>query len=127
MTLPLKSASGIQPELMARLQAVARAIDDVLIAEHGPRSALKAPPPWDASLSAGIERYGAGPVFDLWALCCRIEALRIAWTGRPGPAVEVSAAPVPPVDEPDEAPGMAVEAPVPADDGTENQQRLGGR
>jgi hypothetical protein len=119
--------SEIQPELMARLQAVARAIDNVLIAERGPRSVLKAPPPWDASLSAGIERYGAGPVFDLWALCCRIEALRIEWTGKPGAAVETVAAPVPPVDEPDEAPGMPVAAPAPADDGTENQQRLGGR
>jgi hypothetical protein len=80
----------ISPELMARFLAVARAIDGVLITEHGPRSALSAPPPWDAPLAAGQARYGPGPLFDLWALICAIETLRVAWTGKAGPAVEVA-------------------------------------
>jgi hypothetical protein len=102
--------SEIQPELTTRLFALARAIDDVLIASHGPRARLKSPPPFDAPLSDGVARYGPGPVFELWAQCRAIEALRVAWTGKPGAVV-----------------GMAVDAPTPADDGADKQQRLGGR
>jgi len=47
---------------MTRIAEVARTIDGVLIAGHGPRAALKEPPPWDAPLSVGLERYGPGPV-----------------------------------------------------------------
>lgn len=110
--------SDIQPELLHRLQEVARAIDNVLVAEHGARSHLRAPVPWDAPLAAAVARYGPGPVLDLWSLCRAVEALRIAWTGKAGPvAAEVA-------PEPDEAPGLTVEAPAAADVGAEDQQRL---
>jgi hypothetical protein len=119
-------SDSVSPELMTRLLEVARAIDGVLIAEHGPRAALKAPPPWNAPPAAGIARYGAGPVFDLWMLCRAVEALRVAWTGRAGPAVAAEPEPVAidaPADpvEPDEGPGVLTD---PADAPDERQQRL---
>ena len=115
------SDASLQPELASRLLAVARAIDNVIVAEHGPRSRLRAPPPWDAPLADGVARYGASPLFELWALCRAIEGLRIAWTGKSGPAIEAATVPI---REPDEALGLALE-PV-SDDGAQHQQRLGG-
>lgn len=113
--------SAVQPELLHRLQEVARAIDNVLVREHGPRSRLKAPPPWGTPETEVLARYGPGPLFELWCLCNAIEALRVAWTGAAGPLVAA------PPDEPDEAPGLGVEAPAPVDVGADQQQRLRGQ
>lgn len=114
-----EAPTAIQPELTTRLLEVARAIDDVLVANHTLRASLKpGHPPFDAAIAAGLARYGPGPLFALWLECRAVEALRVAWTGRSGPAVAAAA------DEPDEASGLAVEAPAPADDGTDKQQRL---
>jgi hypothetical protein len=98
---------SVEPELQSRLLALARAIDNVLVRAHGPRSALKAPPPWDAPLTAGIERYGPGPVFELWALIGAILELRAAWTGMPIPTVEALV--LEEVEAADEAPGLTTE------------------
>lgn len=116
--------SEIQPELMTRLFAVAHAIDNVLVAEHGPRSRLLAPPPWDAPLSAGVAKYGEGPLFELWTLCRAIEGLRLAWTGRSDPVVTPAELPAPD-DATDEAGGLAVPVET-AEPRAEQQQRLAG-
>jgi hypothetical protein len=120
-----ETPTALQPELATRLLATFRAIDNVLVAEHGARTLLKAPPPWDAPLSDGIARYGPGPVFNLWALCRAVEGLRLAWTGKPGPAAIVEEPlPVAPIDEvgPDEAVGK----PDDPDSGDDKQPRLVG-
>jgi hypothetical protein len=82
---------SVEPELQARLFAVCRAIDDVLVAAHGPRSALKpGHPPFDAPMAEGVARYGSGPVLDLWSLLAALNELSRAWTGRPFPVVEAT-------------------------------------
>lgn len=120
----------IQPELMTRVLAVARAIDNVLVANHTIRATLKAPPPfgsfspdgqWEPTpIAAGVARYGESPLFGLWLECRAVEALRVAWTGKAGAPIQS----VP--DEPDEAQGLAPAAPEPADEGAENQLGLTG-
>lgn len=114
----------IQPEFMTRILALARAIDDVLAANHTLRAALKpGHPPFDGPLSAGVARYGEGPLFGLWAECRAVETLRIAWTGYAGPAAIPAELPAP--DETtDEAPGL--EVPTEASEGNPDQQRLPG-
>ena len=92
----------MQGEFASRMLEVFRAIDGVLINEHGPRSRLKAPPPFGTPPPQALARYGPGPLFELWLLCNAVERLRIAWTGKPGTPVEAHP------DEPDEAPGLEV-------------------
>jgi hypothetical protein len=41
-----------------------------------------------ASLEHGLARYGEGPLFALWMECRAVEALRIAWTGKPSQVVQ---------------------------------------
>lgn len=119
----------IQPELMTRVLAVSRAIDNVLVANHTMRAALKrghvpfgtfSPDgQWEPTpIAEGVARYGEGPLFGLWLECRAVEALRVAWTGKAGTPVEALP------EEPDEAQGLAPAAPEPVDEGTENQQRL---
>jgi hypothetical protein len=76
-------------EMREAWAATATAIDDLLVAHHGLRAALKpGHPPFSASLAEGIARYGEGPLFHLWCECRAVERLRIAWTGRPSPISE---------------------------------------
>lgn len=128
---------AIHPELAVRLITIMQAIDNVLVANHALRASLKAPPPFGMlcgdrwipnPVATAVARYGLvpgtdrpSPLIAVWVQCQAVEALRIAWAGRVGPAVE--AAP----DEPDEAPGLSVETPPSPDEGTEDQLRLGGR
>jgi hypothetical protein len=116
-------------ELAPRFHALARAIDNVLVSAHGLLHSLKAPPAFGsfvdglwhpAPIQDGVARYGEGPLFALWVHCRDLVALRVAWTGHPG----ITAAPAEPSPEPDEAPGLAIEASPEL--GTENQQRLAG-
>jgi hypothetical protein len=95
----------VEPELQTRLLALGRAIDDALIASHGPRSALKAGhPSFDAPLVEGLRRYGPGPVFDLWVRLAALNELSRQWTGKPFP---VAGAPT--IEAADEAPGLTTE------------------
>jgi hypothetical protein len=112
--------SAVQPELASRLLEVARAIDGVLLADPTLRHALKpGHVPFNAPIAEGVARYGEGPVFGLWLMCRQVEALRIAWTGKPG--VTIEAAP----GEPDEAPGLDVPTET-AEPGADRQERLAG-
>lgn len=78
----------IEPELQVRLLAVARAIDDALVASHALRASMKpGHVPFDADLPDGILRYGEGPVFALWMQLRALNALSVAWTGRGFPNV----------------------------------------
>jgi hypothetical protein len=96
---------SVEPELQSRLLAVGRAIDDALVASHGPRHALKrGHPPFDAPLEEGLRRYGRGPVFDLWVLLSALNELSRAWTGKPFPVAEA-----PEIEAADEAPGLTTE------------------
>jgi hypothetical protein len=98
-------AATIQPELAVRLLAVARAIDNALVAADALRAALKpGHPPFDAPLAEGVRRYGNGPVFGLWAELRALNELSLAWTGKGFPIAEA-----PMADEPDEAPGLTTE------------------
>jgi hypothetical protein len=75
--------TDIQPELADRLRAVARAIDDALVASAGLRAALRPPhPSFDAPLADGVRRYGDSPLLRLWLMLRALHALSIAWTGR---------------------------------------------
>lgn len=109
----MSDSNFIRPELASQLRDVFRAIDNVLVREHGPRSRLKAPPPWGTPEPAVLARYGPGPIFELWCLMDAINTLRTAFTGRSTPPVQM--------EEPDEAPGLAVESPPPTDQGADQQ------
>ena len=89
--------SEVQPELATRLLAVARAVDDVLVAGHAQRHWLQpGHPPFrsaeagdrgsDATdvLAAAVAHYGGHPcaALDLWFMCRAIDALSVAWTGK---------------------------------------------
>jgi hypothetical protein len=116
------------PELAVRFRDHADAVDNVLISGHALAHSLKSPPSfgalgpdgnWHPAPTAdGIARYGLGPLFALWVHCRDLVALRVAWTGSPGPM------PAPALPEPDEAPGLSVEAA--SSEGAANQPRLTG-
>lgn len=77
----------VRDEFLAEFLALGRAIDDVLVAHHGLRASL-APDhlPFDAPMAEAMARYGmGGPLFSLWNECKAVEALRLAWTGKPSP------------------------------------------
>lgn len=104
----------IQPELAIRLLAVARAIDNALVASAALRAALRpGHVPFDAELAEGVRRYGTGPVFALWAELRALNALSLAWTGKGFPSCEErvsDATAMTPADEAaDEAPGLTTE------------------
>ena len=82
----------VREEFLAEFIQLGRAIDNLLVAHHGLRAALKpGHPPWDADLLTGVKLLGQGPVFHLWNECRLVEALRIAWTGKgTTPAQETS-------------------------------------
>jgi hypothetical protein len=115
---------------MSRILDVARSIDDVLVAQDTLRRALKpGHPPFGAFGADGkweraphtdaIRRYGSdSPLTGLWLALARLEALRVAWTGKPGAVLELTP------EEPDEAPGLTVEVPPAPDEGAEGQPRL---
>ena len=113
----MSDSNWINPELAAQIRDTFRAIDNVLVRAHGPRARLKAPPPWGTPEPAVLARYGPGPLFELWCLMDAINRLQIAFTGRSAATIEA-------IDEPDEAPGLTVEAPPPIDEGADQQQRL---
>ena len=69
-------------EFGARMSDLTHAIDNVLVAGHALKGALKEGHlPFSASLADGVRRYGPGPVFELWQGCRAIEVLRAVWTG----------------------------------------------
>jgi hypothetical protein len=107
------------PNRIAWLLAMARAVDNVLVAALPPRSRLVAPPPVGSPLPAHVARYGAGPVSEVSILLDKIAIMGVLWTGKLDVAAQVAP------EEPDEAPGLTVEAPPPADVGAEQQARLG--
>lgn len=86
--------------------ALFRAIENVLVAGHTLRHALKKghiPP--DAPLGDAVMRYGAGTLqLDIWVGCAAIEMLRRAWTGKGTPVVHAMPVAVvmapPPTQEP---------------------------
>lgn len=76
-------------EMGERLGLLSRAIDDVLVANHTLRHSL-APGhvPLNAPIGDAAARYrdadgNPTPVFGLWVECRAVEALRVAWTGKP--------------------------------------------
>lgn len=84
-------------ELSLKLRELTTAIDNALVAHHGLKHALKDDhPPFmltspdmsamekdTGALKNALAHYGRGPLFDLWSACRAMEALRIAWTGKP--------------------------------------------
>lgn len=112
-----EDSNWISRELATQIRDVFRAIDNVLVRAHGPRSRLKAPPVWGTSEVEVLARYGPGPLFELWCLCDAINRLQVAFTGKAAAAIEA-------FDEPDEAPGLSAEAPPAPDEGADQQQRL---
>lgn len=85
-------------------QELARGIDDLLLANHAMRAALKpGHPPFDASLTEGLEHFGPGPVFALWAECRAVERIRFVWTGKrlATVAIEVPQESMPPESTPE--------------------------
>lgn len=118
----------IRTELATQMRDTFRAIDNVLIAAPTLHHALKAghvpfgsfeDGRWvPTSLAEGVARYGNSLPFAIWQELRAIEALRVAFTGTQSATIEALP------EQPDEAPGLAVEAPAPIDDGAENQQRL---
>lgn len=84
VTLADPTRPRVRDEFLAEFLTLGRCIDNVLVAHHGLRASLKAPhPPWTATMADALRHYGAGPVFALWCECQAVEALRIAWTGKP--------------------------------------------
>lgn len=88
-------------DMTHRLQAIAKATEEILVSAHGLRSNLKPdhPPFWTnqgdlsreenerTSIAAALTHYGPGPLFDLWTMLRAVEGLSIAWTGK-RPTVE---------------------------------------
>ena len=64
--------------------SICRAIENVLVAGHTLRHAMKeGHVPFDAPLADAVTRYGAGTLqLDIWVGCSAIDALRRAWTGK---------------------------------------------
>jgi hypothetical protein len=106
-----------------------RAIDGVLVASPTLHHALKrghvpfgrfedgrwVPTP----LAEGVRRYGNSLVYAIWQQLRFTEALRVAFTGRPGAMPDLEP------DEPDEALGLTAEAPPSLDAEADKQRRLG--
>lgn len=123
-----ESSNFISPELAAQIRDVFRAIDGVLVASPTLHHALKRGHlpfgryengRWVSTpLSEGVRRYGNSLVFAIWQQLRAAEALRVAFTGKPGIIPELAP------EEPDEAPGLEPAAPPPIDDGADQQQRL---
>lgn len=123
-----EDSDWIRPELALQIRDTFRAIDSVLVAAPTLHHALKAghvpfgrfeDRRWQPTpLAEGVSRYGNSLPFAIWQMLRSVEALRIAFTGRPGAAIEFAP------DEPDEAPGLSVEVPPPIDEGADQQQRL---
>jgi hypothetical protein len=121
-------SNWVRGELATQIRDVFRAIDDVLVAAHTLHRALKAghvpfgrfeDGRWEKTpLAEGVRRYGATLPFAIWQMLRAVEALRVAFTGKPGAVLEMAP------DEPDEAPGLTVEPPPPIDEGSDQQQRL---
>lgn len=68
---------------------------DTLLANHGVlRASLRVPhPPFDASPAEAMKAYigpdgSVSPLYGLWLTCANVEALRLAWTGKPTPGTE---------------------------------------
>jgi hypothetical protein len=110
------------------IRDVFRAIDGVLVASPTLHHALKrghvpfghfedgrwVPTP----LSEGVRRYGNSLVYAIWQQLRAAEALRVAFTGKPGVMPNL----IP--EEPDEAPGLEPAAPPAPHEGVADQQRL---
>lgn len=74
----------VRGEFIQDFMVLTNAIDNVLVAHHGLRAALKPPhPPFNAAISTALAFYGNGPLFHLWCECKAVEQLRLAWTGKP--------------------------------------------
>ena len=57
-----------------RLQALSKAIDRVLIADHSQRHWLKNCPPLSATYADAVNHYGGpGVGLDLWCMCAAVE------------------------------------------------------
>jgi hypothetical protein len=112
-----EASNFVSRELATQIRDTFRAIDNVIIRAHGPRARLKAPPVWGTPEPEVLARYGPGPLFELWCLLDAVNRLQLAFTGKGASAYE-------PPPEPDEAPGLTVEPPPPADVGADQQQRL---
>lgn len=83
-------------DMTHRLQAVARAVENTLVAAHGLRSDMKpGSPPFRTdqgdlgreendrvSIAIALKVYGPGPLFNLWTMLRAVDALSVAWTGK---------------------------------------------
>lgn len=86
-------------DMTHRMAQISRAINDVLVAAHGPRHDLAAkgdmPPFWtnqgdlsareneNTSIATALAHYGAeSPDFRTWVALRAIDALAVAWTGK---------------------------------------------
>lgn len=77
------------------------AIDNVLVAAHGLGHSLADDHvPFDQSMEVGLERYGGGPLFNLWNALRMLHRLRQVWCGvelvaaqPPGPVLEAASLP----------------------------------
>lgn len=73
----------VRGEFIQDFMVLTHAIDNVLVAHHGLRAALKDPhPPFNVAISTALTFYGNGPLFHLWCECKAVEELRLAWTGK---------------------------------------------
>ena len=72
-------------ELVQKFQAIARAIDNLLVAHHGLRASLPDPhPPMEVSIGTALTFYGdRQALFHLWNECRLVAELRAVWTGKP--------------------------------------------
>lgn len=121
----MTDSNFIRPELATQLRDVWRAIDNVLVAAPTLQHALKAghvpfghyeDGRWQATpLAEGVRRYGNSLPFAIWQTLRAVEALHVAFAGKPSAAIEFAA------EEPDEAPGLALPEP---DKNAADQQRL---
>ena len=83
-----------EKDLPRQLQRMSKAIDEVLIADHGQRRWLKDTVPLDGTYADAVRHYGGpGVGLDLWCMCAAVEKLRIVWLGSnfPLPAEQLTA------------------------------------
>jgi len=123
----MSDSNFINPDLATQLRDVWRSIDGVLVAAHTLRHGMKAghvpfghfeDGRWvQTPLHDGLARYGNSLPFAIWQMLRAVEAQHVAFTGKPSAAIELAP------EEPDEAPGLTVEA-APTDEGADQQQRL---